>query len=176
MASLCRRVYEFLLPSQCMLITESYQTTTVMFIDMVGSSLNIGTISPREMIKRISVNLTYMQRIVARFDGKLSSVNGDGMLVYFDCRDHADRALRCAIKIQQECLRRCTDKSVSLTNPLRIGIETDYVLTGKVGIDNKTVLLGNALVVASRLEYSCEAFRIMLGKNCVAALSSSLAD
>lgn len=145
-----------------------------MFIDMVGSSVDIGTISPQAMIHRISVNLDYMQSIISSFGGTIGSVDGDGMLIYFDCNDHPDQALRCAIKIQQECLRRCTDKSVGLTNPLRIGIETDYILAGKVGIDNKTVLLGNALVVASQLECSCESFRIMLGKNCVAALSTGL--
>ena len=175
-AGICRRMYGLLLPSKAVMSTESYKITTVMFIDMVGSSLDIGTVSPQSMIHRISVNLAYMQSIVSSFGGKIGSVDGDGMLIYFDCSDHPDRALRCAIKIQQECLRRCTDKSVGLTNPLRIGIETDYVLAGKVGIDNKTVLLGNALIVASRLEYSCEAFRIMLGKNCVASLSTSLRD
>ena len=164
-----------ILPSKCVLSDdESYKVTTVMFVDMVGSSLNIDTLLPQVVLHRISVNLIYIQGILSSFGGTINSVDGDGMLAYFDCTDHADRALRCAIEIQQECLQRCIGKAASLTNPLRIGIETDYVLIGKIGIDNKTVLLGNALVIAARLEHSCEAFRIMMGKNCVAALSSNL--
>ncbi|MDE3269067.1 MAG: adenylate/guanylate cyclase domain-containing protein [Pseudomonadota bacterium] len=153
---------------------ESYQIATVMFIDMVGSSLDINAGSAQAIVHRISANLCYIQEIVASFSGKISSVDGDGMLVYFIGNEHADRALRCAVRVQQECLRRCTDALMSLTNPLRIGIDTDYTLAGRVGVDNRTVLLGNALIIASRLEHACEAFRIMLGKNCVAAMSDAL--
>ena len=143
---------------------------SVMFIDMVGFSMSSEDLTPRLALSRLSSNITYLKEKIYRYGGEVNKTLGDGLLAYFgypvtsDNRNHAEAALNCAIEIQQDCLQRCVEKNDSLyTYPLRIGINTDLVYIGVIGDDRDISLVGSAVIFASRLEASCEPFRIMLG-------------
>ena len=154
-------------------VTE-YKEITAMFIDMVGFSVGLNDdVSPPILIKRLSSNIGYLERAVQAHHGKINRTTGDGLLAYFEREGrHADDALQCAISIQRECLRRSTFNESNINYPLRIGIDTNKTLIGKIGNSKETILVGNSLIVASRLEASCEPFRIMLGCNSKEALSA----
>ena len=146
------------------------QLISVMFIDMVGFSISSEDLTPRVALARLSSNITYLKEKIYRHGGEINKTLGDGLLAYFgypvtsDNRNHAEDALSCAIEIQQDCLQRCVEKNDRIdTYPLRIGINTDLLYVGVVGNDRDISLVGSAVVFASRLEASCEPFRIMLG-------------
>ena len=143
---------------------------SVIFIDMVGFSMSAEDLTPRLALARLSSNITYLKEKIYRYGGEINKTLGDGLLAYFgypvtsDNCNHAEAALNCAIDIQQDCLQRCVEKNDSLyTYPLRIGINTDLVYIGVIGDDRDISLVGSAVIFASRLEASCEPFRIMLG-------------
>ena len=143
---------------------------SVMFIDMVGFSMSSEDLTPRLALSRLSSNITYLKEKIYCYGGEVNKTLGDGLLAYFgypvtsNNRNHAEAALNCAIEIQQDCLQRCVEKNDSLyTYPLRIGINTDLVYIGVIGDDRDISLVGSAVIFASRLESSCEPFRIMLG-------------
>ena len=146
------------------------QLISVMFIDMVSFSMSSEDLTPRLALRRLSSNITYLKEKIYRHGGEVNKTLGDGLLAYFgypvtsNNRNHAEDALKCAIEIQQDCLRRCVEKEDQLfTYPLRIGINTDLVYIGVIGDERDISLVGSAVIFASRLEASCEPFRIMLG-------------
>ena len=143
---------------------------TVMFIDMVGFSMSSEDLTPRLALSRLSSNIAYLKEKIYAHGGEINKTLGDGLLAYFGYpvskhnRNHAEAALNCAINIQQDCLQRCVEKDNGVfTYPLRIGINTDLVFIGVIGDDRDISLVGSAVIFASRLEGSCEPFRIMLG-------------
>ena len=143
---------------------------SVMFIDMVGFSMSSEDLTPRLALARLSANIAYLKEKIYRYGGEVNKTLGDGLLAYFgypvtsNNRNHAEAALACAIDIQQDCLQRCmASEGKELTYPLRIGINTDLVYIGVIGGDRDLALVGSAVVFASRLESSCEPFRVMLG-------------
>ena len=146
---------------------------TVMFIDMVGFSMSSEELTPKVALTRLASNITYLTEKIYSYGGEVNKTLGDGLLAYFGYPNsnlkgwnHAEATLACAIAIQQDCLRRCTATGRgedSFTYPLRIGINTDLVYIGTVGNDREIALVGKAVVFASRLESSCEPFRVMLG-------------
>lgn len=159
---------------------------TVMFIDMVGFAMSSEELTPKTALGRLSDNLGYLTAKVHQYGGNINKTLGDGLLAYFgypnsaDADNHAESALSCAIDIQQDCLGRCGNQQQPtnqpshhqlLTYPLRIGVNTDLVYVGRVGDDQEIALVGGAVVFASRLESSCEPFRIMLGNTTKELLS-----
>ena len=141
-----------------------------MFIDMVGFSMSSEDLTPRLALARLSSNITYLKEKIYQHGGEVNKTLGDGLLAYFgypvtgNNRNHAEDALKCAIEIQQDCLKRCVEKENNMfTYPLRIGINTDLVYIGVIGDESDISLVGSAVIFASRLESSCEPFRIMLG-------------
>ena len=143
---------------------------TVMFIDMVGFSMSSEDLTPRLALSRLSSNIAYLKEKIYAHGGEVNKTLGDGLLAYFGYpvskhnRNHAEAALNCAISIQQGCLQRCVEKDNGMfTYPLRIGINTDLVFIGVIGDDSDISLVSSAVIFASRLEASCEPFRVMLG-------------
>lgn len=143
---------------------------SVMFIDMVGFSMSSEDLTPKLALSRLSSNIAYLKEKIYLHGGEINKTLGDGLLAYFgypvtrDNRNHAEDALACAIDIQRDCLQRCVErKDDEFTYPLRIGINTDLVYIGVVAGDREIALVGSAVVFASRLEGSCEPFRVMLG-------------
>ena len=146
------------------------QLISVMFIDMVGFSMSSEDLTPRLALARLSSNITYLKEKIYHHGGEVNKTLGDGLLAYFgypvtnNNRNHAEDALKCAIEIQQDCLKRCVEKENNMfTYPLRIGINTDLVYIGVIGDERDISLVGSAVIFAARLEASCEPFRIMLG-------------
>lgn len=159
---------------------------TIMFIDMVGFSMSSEELTPKAALTRLASNITYLTEKIYDYGGEVNKTLGDGLLAYFGYPrprlkgwNHAEAALACAIAIQQDCLRRCTAPGRGddcFTYPLRIGINTDVVYIGTVGSDREIALVGKAVVFASRLESSCEPFRVMLGSTTCKFLGSKFLD
>jgi predicted ATPase/class 3 adenylate cyclase len=112
---------------------------TVMFCDVVESTILAGQLDPedyRDVILRYQTTCTV---IIERYSGHIAQYLGDGLLVYFGYpQAHEDDAQR-AIHAGLEMLTALADLSHRLAQPYgihlaaRLGIHTGLVVVGEVG-------------------------------------------
>ncbi len=153
----------------------SEQVVTLMFVDVVDFSKTAEMRTPREVFSHLRSLMDRITETVHAYGGIIDKTLGDGVLCYFGYQfhdgdwvlNHADQALKCAIKIQQDNLQACLDgrMSRSLVNPLRIGINTGAVYIGDLGGARRIdfTVIGHGVNFAQRLETACESHKIMLG-------------
>ncbi|MCX6107934.1 MAG: CHASE2 domain-containing protein [Proteobacteria bacterium] len=148
---------------------------TLMFIDIVGFSRIAENMLPRIAFEHLKTMLSTLGETVHEFGGVIDKTLGDGLLCYFGYRfdadtsspDHAEKALQCALKIQNENLKRNIEAAEhgEPVYPLRIGINTSSVYLGDLGSHNRVdfTVVGNGVNFAKRLEGACEMHSVLLG-------------
>ena len=152
------------------------QEVTVMFVDIVGSSLIFRRIDGYQAFHSIKQVLHELSDIVHRHGGVIDKSLGDGILCFFGYdlsgtirEDHAQVALQCALALQQHTLAKTLeaseDSSESQVFPLRIGINTARVHIGNMGDEQRLdiTISGEGVVLANRFESACEPYKIILG-------------
>ena len=151
------------------------RVVTLMFIDVVGFSLLAENILPRIAFEQLKKMLLSLGDCVHEYGGIIDKTLGDGLLCYFGYRfdgdtsvaDHAEQALRCAIKIQEDNLARNIEaaRSGEAIHPLRIGINTASCYLGDLGSGSRIdfTVVGNGVNFAKRLEGACEMHSVLMG-------------
>ncbi len=169
------QINDFVRAAQGDNLEASGQVVTVVFIDVVGFSLMAETQTPKETFAYLRELLVAVSDIVHEWGGEVNKTLGDGLLCFFGYhfdgrppdREHADKALHCAIAIQRQNLERNlqTVDGGGPCFPLRIGINTAGVYVGDLGGTRRLdpTLIGNGVNYAKRLESACESYGIMIG-------------
>ncbi|MGE0824774.1 MAG: adenylate/guanylate cyclase domain-containing protein [Candidatus Binatia bacterium] len=137
---------------------------TVMFIDLVGSTILSQQLDPEEYHARVVAYQTACQQIVARYDGHIAQYLGDGVLVYFGYptahEEDAGRAVRSGLEIVTAV------GQLAYTPPLqvRIGIHTGPVVVGEIGAGERTerLALGETPNLAARVQGQAEPDSVVL--------------
>lgn len=135
---------------------------TVIFTDLEGFTAYSEKHDPREVVAALNSFMTRMKPIVKRYGGTVDKFIGDAIMAFFgvpiERYDHAERALACAIELQEECVRFREETGIDFK--MRIGIHTGEVIAGSMGAEgmgedkphfNFTVI-GDTVNLASRLE------------------------
>ena len=108
---------------------------TVMFCDLVGSTLLANRLDPEDFQRIIRSYHAAVASAVAPFEGHVAQLLGDGVLVYFGYpRAHEDDALRAvhaALAVLAEVTALKPQGEAELQT--RIGIATGLVVVGEVG-------------------------------------------
>ncbi len=108
---------------------------TVMFSDLVGSSVLANRLDPEEMRGVLGVFHAAVVGAVAPFEGHVAQLLGDGVLAYFGYpRAHEDdpsRAVRAALAVLPAVA--AMNASGSSAMQTRIGIATGVVVIGQIG-------------------------------------------
>jgi class 3 adenylate cyclase len=118
--------------------------TTVLFIDLVGSTQRAAEIGDAAWRSLLDQHYQAAHAILARFDGRLVDVAGDGVLAVFD---GPSRAIRCAAAILD------ADRPLGLRG--RAGVHT-----GEVERDNGAIR-GLNVHIAARIAGLAEADEIL---------------
>jgi class 3 adenylate cyclase len=162
---------------------------SVMFIDIAGFSLASERQDARVVFSGLKEFNGLVRRLVHEHGGVVDKALGDGVLSYFghsfhktraaklENSNHAELALECAIRIQEENIKICLEnlRNGKAVYPLRIGINTASVYIGNLGDDNKIefTIVGDGVNYAKRLEEGCEVFKILIGQETKLFLSGS---
>jgi class 3 adenylate cyclase len=161
------------------------QVLTIMFIDVVGYSLLAQNQVPRVAFDQLKYLLEKISEEVHRYGGIVNKTLGDGMLCLFGYRfdreapavDHAEKAVECAIRIQERNLARNLKAFMKgeQVYPLRIGIHTASVFVGDLGTGERIdfTAVGNGVNHSKRMEGACEIHSVLFSsttKDLVASL------
>jgi len=136
------------------------RTVSILFSDIVGFTGISEDMAPKDIARHLNEYLTQMTRIIIEQKGIIDKYEGDLIMAEFGVpvflKDHTDRAVRAALKMQQ-CLAELRTAWRKQGHPdfyCRIGINSGEVIAGNMGskqIFDYTVL-GDDVNLASRLE------------------------
>jgi predicted ATPase/class 3 adenylate cyclase len=145
---------------------ERRQQMTVMFCDLVGSTVMASRLDPEDLREVIDAFQQCAVAIVARFDGFIAKYMGDGLLVYFGYprahEDDPEQAVRAALAIIDAVGRL----EIAERLQVRIGIGTglvvvyDLVATGEA---QERSIVGETPNLAARLQAMAEPNTVVIG-------------
>jgi class 3 adenylate cyclase/tetratricopeptide (TPR) repeat protein len=130
---------------------------TVLFCDLVGSTAIAERLDPEEYRELIDAYLAIAFREIARFEGTVNRLAGDGLMALFGApiahEDAPARAVRAALGIR-DGLAALDAQTSRADLTARIGIHTGPVVVGNVGTDAKMdyTAIGDTTNLAARLE------------------------
>ena len=130
---------------------------TVMFVDLVGSTALSARLDPEEMREVLRAYQNTVTGEIARFDGHVAKLMGDGVLAYFGWprahEDDAERAVRAGLAIVEAVGRLSTPAGEPLA--ARVGIATGLVVVGDLvgeGAAREEAVVGETPNLAARLQ------------------------
>jgi class 3 adenylate cyclase len=137
----------------------SLRDATVFFADIRGFTTLSERLSPEQVVSFLN---RYLARVVARVDehfGYLNKFIGDAVVVVFngpvDQQDHAERAVRCALALQEEVARLNAEGALPEIGELRIGVgvATGQMVCGNVGgpTQMEYTVIGDTVNLSARL-------------------------
>lgn len=135
---------------------------TVLFSDLEGFTSYSESRQPEEVVAALNAYFTRMRPIVHAHGGSVDKFIGDSVMAFFGAPfvrpDHAARALRCALAMQDECARFRRETGIPFW--MRIGVHTGDLIVGSVGSDDQLnyTVIGDAVNLASRLEATNKTF------------------
>ncbi len=144
---------------------------TVMFCDMVGSTVLSEKLDPEDLRDILDIFRTTACRVVERFNGYIASVQGDGLLVYFGYpvshEDDAVLAVRAGLEIV-DSLDRASLRAQALhgvTIRARIGIHTGLVVVDNVAAERdrlENTAVGATPNIAARIQGLAEPNEVLV--------------
>jgi len=141
---------------------------TVMFSDLVGSTLLSARMDPEDLREVISAYQHCVGEAVRRFGGFVAKYMGDGVLVYFGYpqahEDDAERAVRAGIELIGAIAALRTHVALQT----RIGIATGLVIAGDLigmGESRERGIVGKTPNLAARLQAIAEPNTVVIGED-----------
>jgi len=135
---------------------ESRKVVTVLFCDLVGSTALGESADPEALRTRMRRYFADLRAIIERHGGAVEKFAGDAVMAVFGIPvAHEDDALR-AVRAAWEMREAVSAHGLAA----RIGVNTGEVVVGGEG---ETLVTGDAVNVAARLEQSAPAGEVLLG-------------
>jgi predicted ATPase/class 3 adenylate cyclase len=134
---------------------------TILACDTVGSSLLAERMDPEEFLELINRAFDALLYPVFDYGGYLARLEGDGFKAFFGAPEaHEDdplRAVQAGLEIQAAARHVAAEFEKKRNVPnfaVRVGIHTDHVVVGPVGIGDAVeyTAMGIGIVLAARLE------------------------
>src|SRR6266446_2844491 len=143
---------------------------TVMFCDVVDSTALSGQLDPEDLRTIVHAYQKVCSDVIARFDGHIAQLLGDGLLVYFGYpqahEDDAQRAVRTGLGILAAMgdLNTRLQQAKGIQLGVRVGIHTGLVVIGEMGEAGRQeqLALGEVPNVASRIQSLAEPNTIII--------------
>lgn len=143
---------------------------TVMFADLVGSTALSERLDPEDMREILAAYHQAVAAEVARFEGYIAKLMGDGVLVYFGWpqahEDEAERAVRTGLAVVEAVER--LEKRAGRALSARVGIATGLVVVGDVmgeGAAQEEGIVGATPNLAARLQQFAEPGAVVISES-----------
>ena len=135
---------------------------TVLIADISGSTAFIDQLNAEEADRRLGEIMSAMREAVARFEGTVNKLQGDGIMALFGApipqEDHAVRACCAALAIIENV------RKIDNTPPIRIGINTGEVVVRALLTDVSAQYdaMGRTVHIAARLEHEAPDYGVAI--------------
>ncbi len=137
-------------------VRESRKVVTILFCDLVGSTTLGESTDPEALRSRMRRYFDDLRRIIERHGGTVEKFVGDAVMAVFGIpASHEDDALR-AVRAAAEMRAAVAEHGLEA----RIGVNTGEVVVGGEG---ETLVTGDAVNVAARLEQAAPAGEVLIG-------------
>jgi guanylate cyclase len=148
-------------------VADRFDSVSVLFADMVGSTVLASSLSPEEMVGLLNEVFTEFDEITIRHGVEKISTSGDNYLVAAGVPevqpDHAVALVRVALEMCAYLSRRRSETGRNLE--MRFGINTGPAVAGVVGQRNFHYdIWGDAVNTASRMESHGEPSRVQISE------------
>ena len=141
---------------------------TVMFCDLVGSTLLASRLDPEDLRDVIGAYHLCVADAVSRYDGFVAKYMGDGVLVYFGWprahENEAEQAVRAGLAVIEAVAQQRTPQGEVLA--CRIGIATGQVVVGDLigeGAAQEQAVVGETPNLAARLQVLAGPNEVVIG-------------
>ena len=145
---------------------ESRKVVTMLFCDLVGSTALGESTDPEALRGRMRRYFEDLRRIIERHGGTVEKFVGDAVMAVFGIPvSHEDDALRA--------VRAAGEMRVAIAGhglEARIGVNTGEVVVGGEG---ETLVTGDAVNVAARLEQAAPPGSVLIGAETSSAMPSA---
>lgn len=135
---------------------------TVLIADIVGSTALIDNLNAEEADRQLGIITSAMREAVARFEGTVNKLQGDGIMALFGApipqEDHAVRAC-CAALAMIENVRK-----IENAPSIRIGINTGEVVVRALltDVSEQYDAMGRTVHIAARLEHEASDYGVAI--------------
>lgn len=120
------------------------------------------------MVNIINFYLNLQSEIIKKYDGDIDKFVGDEIMVSFMGEGSVDRAIECAVAIQESIAYENRQRQINHETLCRIGIGINYgeVIVGNIGSSERMdfTSIGSAVNLASRLCANALAGQILIAK------------
>lgn len=137
---------------------------SVMFVDLAGSTELSQRLDPEDTREVILAYQQAVSREIARYDGRVAKLMGDGVLAYFGWpqahEDDPERAVRAGLAAASATARLASPGGTPLA--ARVGIATGLVVVGDMigeGAAQEEAVVGDTPNLAARLQALAEPAR-----------------
>ena len=147
--------------------SEVRKTVTIVFCDVVGSTAMGEALDPESLRHVMERYFDAMRAAIERHGGTVEKFIGDAVMAVFGVpqvhEDDALRAVRAAADMREAlaALNEELDRDHGMTLACRIGVNTGEVVAGA---GDQTIVTGDAVNVAARLEQAASPGEILLGR------------
>src|SRR5271165_2027689 len=142
---------------------------TVMFCDLIGSTALSARLDPEDMREVIRAYQDASSGAIARYDGFVAKLMGDGVLAYFGFprahEEDAERAVRAGLDIAAVVAKLETRANETLK--VRIGVATGIVVVGDLvgqGSAQEQAVVGETPNLAARMQALAEPGSVVIAE------------
>ncbi|MBC7542161.1 MAG: GAF domain-containing protein [Candidatus Sericytochromatia bacterium] len=138
----------------------SRKKLTIFFTDIRGFTALSESQEPEEVISLLTEYLNAMTSLIHHHEGTLNKFLGDGLMGFFGdpipMADHAQRAVRMALEMQEKMVHLQNRWFSAGSHPLAIGIgiNTGFVTVGNIGSETFTdyTVIGTQVNLTARIQ------------------------
>ncbi len=146
---------------------------TVLFADVVGSTAMGESIDPEDLRALLGRYYSIARDAVEGHGGTVEKFIGDAVMAVFGLPvahdDDADRALATALELRD---RVRSDAALGERLPIRLGVQTGEVIAARDLSAADTLVTGDAVNTAARLQQAAEPWAVLVGERTVHASRS----
>ena len=131
---------------------------SVIFADLEGFTSISETMNPPEVTQLLNSIFAHLTEVVFELEGTVDKFIGDEIMVFFGApiaqEDHAERAVLCALRMQERLKELSSSYPESVDLVMSIGINSGPVIVGDIGSPQRKdyTVIGDTVNTAKRME------------------------